>query len=70
MEHVAENISGWVDIEETKYQAEMRMKELAQQRELALSRASTPAPASRPASSKASRKGTAKKSRSKSPKGG
>ncbi|XP_063954686.1 sperm-associated antigen 17-like isoform X2 [Lytechinus pictus] len=68
MEHVADNISNWVNDEEAKYQAEMREKELAKQRELALSRASTPAP-SRPTSSKASRKGTAKKSRSKSPKG-
>ncbi|XP_030828795.1 sperm-associated antigen 17-like isoform X3 [Strongylocentrotus purpuratus] len=67
MEHVSENISDWVNIEETKYQAEMRQKDLARQRELALSRASTPAP-SRPSSSK-SRKGSAKKSRSKSPKG-
>lgn len=67
MEHVSENIADWVNIEETKYQAEMREKDLARQRELALSRASTPAP-SRPSSSK-SRKGSAKKSRSKSPKG-
>ncbi|XP_071495561.1 sperm-associated antigen 17-like [Diadema antillarum] len=68
MEHVADNIREFTEVEEAKYQAEMREKELIRQRELALSRASSAAQ-SRPASSKGRRSGSPKKSRSKSPKG-
>ncbi|XP_033635929.1 sperm-associated antigen 17-like [Asterias rubens] len=67
MEHVADHIKEWVDVEEEKYQAEMRRKELEAMR----AAAATPSPSvSRPSSGKSrARSGSPKKSRSKSPKG-